>query len=195
MVKRPPPVTPEGFLATQDLKERGWTARLIRDFLGPHDAERPNGLKMGRRRLPPVKLYLEERAAEAEREEDFLVAQGRAMEARERAERAGRTRRANREQLLATLIAEWRPVIRVQPIRKGAVRKAREAHERLLKAELNRLEREAGPLKAPDLHFVKRELAFRLDAALASAYSWFPVPKTQEAPPVARFGGRDDDWD
>ena len=43
MVKRAPPVTPEGFLATQDLKERGWTARLIRDFLGQHDAERPTG--------------------------------------------------------------------------------------------------------------------------------------------------------
>ncbi len=74
-----------GFLATQDLRERGWTTRLIREFLGEHDAERPNGLKMGRRRLPPVKLYREERVSDAEREEAFLVAQGRAMEARERA--------------------------------------------------------------------------------------------------------------
>ncbi|MFD1730323.1 hypothetical protein ACFSC4_03200 [Deinococcus malanensis] len=46
------PVNPEGFLATQDLKERGWTPPLIRRFLGEHDATRENGLRMGRRRLP-----------------------------------------------------------------------------------------------------------------------------------------------
>lgn len=190
MPRRPPPVTPEGFLATQDLKDRGWTARLIRDFLGEHDGERPNGLKMGRRKLPPVKLYREERAAEAEREEDFLVAQARAMDARERAERAGRTRRANRERALMELVAEWRPVVRAEPIRKGAVRKAREAHGKLMKAELKRLERGAGSLNAPDLRFVNKALAFRLDAALASAYSWFPVPKTEQS----ERAGRDDDW-
>ncbi len=191
MPKRPPPVTPEGFLATQDLKDRGWTARLIRDFLGEHDSERPNGLKMGRRRLPPVKLYRDERAAEAEREEDFLVAQAQAMDARERAERAGRTRRANRERVLLELAGEWQPVIGVQPIRRGAVRKAREAHEKLLKAELKRLERVAAPLNAPDLRFVKKALAFRLDAALASAYDWFPVPKTEPSDRVTR----DDGWE
>lgn len=190
MPRRPPPVTPEGFLATQDLKDRGWTARLIRDFLGEHDGERPNGLKMGRRKLPPVKLYREERAAEAEREEDFLVAQARAMDARERAERAGRTRRANRERALMELAAAWQPVVRAEPIRRGAVRKAREAHGKLLKAELKRLERLAAPLNAPDLRFVKKALAFRLDAALASAYDWFPVPKTE---PSAR-AARDDGW-
>ena len=192
MPKSPPPVTPEGFLTTQDLKDRGWTARLIRDFLGQHDGERPNGLKMGRKRLPPVKLYRDERAEEVEREEDFLVAQARAMDARERAERAGRTRKANRERLLSAQVEAW-PVIRVQPIRKGAVRKAREAHAKLLAAELKRIEREAGPLKAPDLSFLKKWLAFRLDAALASAYAWFPVPKDPQE--SVRLAVRDDGWE
>ena len=113
MPKRPLPVTPQGFLATQDLKDWGWTARLIREFLGEHDSVRPNGLKMGRRKLPPVKLYREDWAAEAEREEDFLVAQAKAMDARERADR---TRRANRVRVLAALAQEWTPGIRVLPI-------------------------------------------------------------------------------
>lgn len=192
MPKRPPPVTPEGFLATQDLKERGWTARLIREFLGEHDAVRPNGLKMGRKKLPPVRLYREDRAAEAEREEEFLVAQARAMDARERAERAGRTRRANRERVLAALAQEWTPTINGLPIRKGAVRLAREPYAGALTKELKRVA--AGRLSTQEERFVKKALAFRLDAALASAYSWFPVPKAQEAEPMARYGVRDDDW-
>ncbi len=193
MPKRPPPVTPEGFLATQDLKERGWTARLIREFLGEHDTVRPNGLKMGRRKLPPVKLYLEDRAAEAEREEEFLVAQAKAMDARERAERAGRSRRANRERVLAALAQEWTPTIRVLPIRKGAVRLAREPYAGALAKELKRVAA-AGKLSTREERFVKQALAFRLDAALASAYAWFPVPKVQEPERAARYGARDD-WD
>ncbi|GGR02525.1 hypothetical protein [Deinococcus ruber] len=193
MVKRPPPITPEGFLATQDLKERGWTARLIRDFLGQHDAERPNGLKMGRRKLPPVKLYAEDRVNEAERDEPFLVAQGRAMEARERAEKAGRTRRANRERLLTELIGEWTPPVRAAVLRTGAVNKAREPYARALAQELKRVATAAGKLTTPEERFVKRALAFRLDAALATVYTWFPVPKAEEAP--ARAQRPDDDWD
>ena len=189
--KRPPPVTPEGFLATQDLKERGWTARLIREFLGEHDDTRPNGLKIGRHKFPPVKLYREERAAEAEREEDFLVAQGRAMDARERAERAGRTRRANRERLLAALADEWTPSVQALPLRKGAVRLAREPYAKALAKELKRVASAAGTLNTPDERFVKRRLAFRLDAALASAYPWFPVPKTEQVAVTSRR----DDWD
>ena len=194
MPKRPPPVTPEGFLATQDLKDRGWTARLIREFLGEHDSVRPNGMKMGRRKLPPVKLYREDRAAEAEREEEFLVAQAKAMDARERAERAGRTRRANRERLLAALAQEWTPTVSALPIRKGAVRLAREPYAGALAKELKRVTAAAGKLSTQEERFVKKALAFRLDAALASAYSWFPVPKAQESEPVARYGVRDD-WE
>ena len=186
MPKRPPPpLTPEGFLATQDLKERGWTARLIREFLGEHDLTRPNGLKMGRRRLPPVKLYREERALDAEREERFLLAQARAMDARERAERAGRTRKANRERLLGTLTAEWMPAVSVQPLRKGAVRKAREPYAGALDREVRRVARAAGKLTTPEERFVRRALAFQLDAALAAAYPWFPLPKAESA---------DDNW-
>ena len=195
MPKRPPPVTPEGFLATQDLKERGWTARLIRDFLGEHDSVRPNGLKMGRRKLPPVKLYREDRAAEAEREEDFLVAQAKAMDARERAERAGRTRRANRERLLAALADAWMPAVTALPIRKGAVRLARAPSAKALAEELKRVAAAAGRLTASEERFVRKALAFRLDAALASAYAWFPVPNTGAAEPVARSGRFPQTWE
>ena len=73
------PSNPPGFLATQDLKERGWTPALITRFLREHDRTRPNGLKMGRRRLPPVKLYAEERVLDVERRDDFLAAQARAV--------------------------------------------------------------------------------------------------------------------
>ena len=194
MPKRPPPVTPEGFLATQDLKDRGWTARLIREFLGEHDSVRPNGLKMGCRKLQPVKLYREDRAAEAEREEDFLVAQAKAMDARERAERAGRTRRANRERVLAALAQEWTPSIRALLIRKGAVRLAREPYIGALAKELKRVAA-TGRLTTQEERFVKKALAFRLDAALASAYAWFPVPKTEESELVARYGVRNDGWE
>lgn len=185
MKRPPPPVTPPGFLATHDLKARGWTARLIRDFLGEHDQTRPNGLKMGRRRLPPVKLYCEERVNEAEREEAFLLAQARAMEARERAERAGRTRRANRERVLSELVEEWTPSIQAQPLRKGAVRKAREPYEAALRRELRRVAQAADGLNAPEERFARRALALRLDAALAAVYDWFPRPALAANP---------DDW-
>lgn len=197
-VKREPPLTPEGFLATQDLRERGWTARLIRDFLGDHDSQRPNGLKMGRRRLPPVKLYDQDRVADAEREEEFLVAQARAMDARERAERAGRTRRANRERRLTALADEWTPEVAPLPLRRGAVRLAREPHAGALAGELRRVADLAGPLRGPEQRFVKRRLAFRLDAALAATYPWFPLPGAGERaegsedrePPSPKFNPR-----
>src|SRR6476646_4173442 len=90
-------LNPDGFLATQDLKDRGWTPALIARFLGEHDRTRPNGLKMGRRRLPPVKLYVEARVLDVERLDDFLAAQARAADARERSERSRAERRAKRQ--------------------------------------------------------------------------------------------------
>lgn len=145
--------------------------------------------------MPPVKLYREERAAEAEREEEFLVAQARAMDARERAERAGRTRRANRERLLAALADEWTPAVTALPIRKGAVRLARGPYAKALAKELKRVAAAAGRLTASEERFVKKALAFRLDAALASAYTWFPVPNTGAAEPVARAGRFPQTWE
>ncbi len=135
---------------------------------------------MGRRRLPPVKLYDQDRVADAEREERFLEAQARAMDARERAERAGRTRRANRERRLTALADEWTPTVAVLPLRRGAVRLAREPHAGALTRELRRVADLAGRLRGPEERFVKRRLAFRLDAALAAAYPWFPLPGTGE---------------
>ena len=134
-------LNPSGFLATQDLKDRGWTPRLIAEFLGQHDQTRPNGLKMGRRRLPPVKLYLETRVEEAEREEKFLLAQHRAMQARERAEASKAARQAKRAALLDAAAERYVPGIVPQVLRRGAVNKARapylEGLEHLL-AEIKR---------------------------------------------------------
>lgn len=79
------------------------------------------------------------------------------------------------------------------PIRKGAVRLAREPYAGALAKELKRVA--AGRLTTQEERFVKKALAFRLDAALASAYAWFPVPKTEESEPVARYGVRNDGWE
>ncbi|EYB66600.1 hypothetical protein DEIPH_ctg084orf0014 [Deinococcus phoenicis] len=175
--KGPKPVNPPGFLATQDLKERGWTASLIARFLGGHDHERENGLKMGRRRLPPVKLYREERVQEAERDEAFLVAQARAADARERAERARATREARRAALLHAAAADYTSTIHPEPLRKGAVRKAREPYLPALEATLARLAREIGKLTPREEAELRALLLSRLHAALAAAYPWYPAPE------------------
>ena len=173
---REKPVNPPGFLATQDLKERGWTPRMIAQFLGAHDDQRENGLKMGRRRLPPVKLYREERVEEAERDEAFLVAQARAADARERAERARETRQAKRAALLEAAAASYVPVIHPQPLRKGAVRLAREPYLPALEETLTRLGREVGGLKPAEETALRALLLERLHAALAAAYGWYSAP-------------------
>jgi len=183
---REKPVTPPGFLATQDLRERGWTLAMIARFLGTHDGERENGLKMGRRRLPPVKLYREERVEEAEREEAFLIAQARAADARERAERARETRLHKREALFQAAAASFVPIIQPQPLRKGAVRKAREPYLPALDAALSRLRGELGRLTPREEAQLRALLLERLHGALAAAYAWYPAPQTEGEKKVAR---------
>lgn len=120
------PLTPPGFLATQDLKERGWTPTLIVRFLGTHDATRENGLRMGRRRLPPVKLYAEARVLDAERDDTFLAAQARAADGRERAARRRVEAATKRAARLAQAAASFTPVIEPEPLRRA--RSARRAN-------------------------------------------------------------------
>ena len=57
------------FYLMSDVKERGWTAAMIRDFLGEPD-ERKNSSKY---RGTVYKLYLKERVEKAEKLEEFIV--------------------------------------------------------------------------------------------------------------------------
>lgn len=190
----PAPVTPPGFLATQDLKERGWTAGLIARFLGPHDDTRENGLKMGRRRLPPVKLYREERVLEAERDEAFLLGQARAADARERAERARETREAKRRALLQAAAESYTPTIYPEPLRKGAVRKAREPYLAGLEATLDNLKREIGKVTPREEAALRALLLERLHTTLAAVYPWYPPPNAPATSQPARGEARPSDW-
>lgn len=190
----PPPLNPPGFLATQDLKERGWTPRLIERFLGEHDAKRENGLKMGRRRLPPVKLYREERVVEAERDEQFLVAQARAADARERAERRREVRLAERAALLRAAAETYRPVIHPGPLCKGAVRLAREPYLPALEDALAHLTGEIGKVTAEEAATLRALLMNRLHASLAATYPWYPAPDAAKARKAASREARPSDW-
>lgn len=208
MVKRDPPrrekpVNPPGFLATQDLKERGWTPALIARFLGEHDQTRPNGLKMGRRRLPPVKLYREERVLEVEREDSFLAAQARAADARERAERTRAARLARREAALQAAAESFVPGIQPEPLRKGAVHKARQPYlpqlEQVQQHLEGQLRAELGRVSASESARLRQLLGERLDWALAAAYPWFPAPGEGKVPQKARDSAanttaRPSDW-
>lgn len=168
--------TPAGYLATHDLKERGWTARLIEKYLGQHDSERPNGLKMGRRRLPPVKLYREERVEEAEGDEEFLIDRSRSEEAREKRQAAKERRERERALLLDSAAESYAPRVRQLDIRKGAVKKAREPYLPELERVLAHLGSELGGLKGGEEKALRERLMHRLHLALAGVYDWYPHP-------------------
>ncbi|GHG04022.1 hypothetical protein GCM10017783_15770 [Deinococcus piscis] len=171
--------TPAGFLATHDLKERGWTVRLIERYLGEHDSERPNGLKMGRRRLPPVKLYREDRVEAAEADEDFLMARSRAEDAREKRQAARERRERERAQLLHSAAESYVPRVQRLEIRKGAVKKAREPYLPQLERTLEALARELGGLKGGEEKALRAALLYRLYLALSATYEWYPHPDRQ----------------
>lgn len=181
-------LNPPGFLATQDLKDRGWTPTLIKRFLGEHDSTRPNGLKMGRRRLPPVKLYREERVFEVEADDTFLAAQAKAADARDRAEQARATRAAKRQALIQDAVDSFIPTVHPAPLRKGSTRKAREPYQRLLEQVQERLEREIGNVTEKESEQIREGLQERLDSALAQVFEWFPAPGQRETTSSSRKG-------
>lgn len=191
--RRGGPLNPPGFLATQDLKERGWTPTLIRKFLGEHDQTRPNGLKMGRRKLPPVKLYREERVNEVEREDTFLAAQARAADARERAEGRRAEKAARRAAELRDAAESYVPVIHPEPLRKGSVRKARDPYLPALEAVQERLLAGLGKVSEAEATTLAGLLRERLDAALALVYPWYPSPH-KESPTRPAAGAKPSDW-
>ena len=193
---REKPVNPPGYLATQDLKDRGWTPRLIEKYLGPHDLTRENGLKMGRRRLPPVKLYLETRVDEAERDDAFLAAQARAADARERAAHNRERREAQRAALLQAAAASYAPTIHPEPLRKGAKNKARAPYLAGLERTQRQLESELGRVSEAESARLRRLLQERLDLALSTVYDWFPAPGEGATKPARPPSGeaRPSDW-
>ncbi|GHF30873.1 hypothetical protein GCM10017781_03770 [Deinococcus metalli] len=187
-------LNPEGFLATQDLKDRGWTPALITRFLGEHDRTRPNGLKMGRRRLPPVKLYAEARVAEVERRDDFLAAQARAADARERTERTRTERHARRQRQIEDAAASYTPVIHPEPLRKGAVRRAREPYLAGLDAAFEHHASQIGKLTAAEEDLLQHLLRDRLDDALNAVYAWYPAPGRPSGPATKGREAKASDW-
>jgi len=66
------------YLTLSDLRGRGWTDAMVREYLGEPDATRPNPIY---RSAAPVRLYLAERADAAEAGPEV----GRAESARGRA--------------------------------------------------------------------------------------------------------------
>lgn len=98
--------------STQELKERGWTAAMIRDLLGPHDRERPNELRVGRRNRTvdaPVKLYLQARVITAESTERYARAEERARTAQDAAQKGAEARKARIEAEIDAYIASYTP--------------------------------------------------------------------------------------
>ncbi|WP_412029213.1 hypothetical protein [Deinococcus yunweiensis] len=191
-------LNPDGFLATQDLKDRGWTPALIAQFLGDHDRTRPNGLKMGRRRLPPVKLYAEARVDEAERGDDFLAAQARAADRRERAERNRAERAARRQRQIEDAAQAYTPAIEPLSLRRGAVRQARDPYLPGLEVAFQHHADAIGKLSAAEAEQLQALLRHRLDEALNAVYAWYPVPgrERRSGPQEARPSDwREWDWE
>lgn len=62
-------------LSLKDLKERGWTAALVKQFLGEPDALKPNPHY---REAAPMQLYASARVLEAESQEEWKQAKARA---------------------------------------------------------------------------------------------------------------------
>lgn len=184
-------LNPEGYLATHDLKERGWTPALMTRFLGEHDDTRPNGIKMGRRRLPPVKLYREERVLEIERQDAFLAAQAKAADARERAERQRTERRERRARLLESVAQQFVPTIHPEPLRKGAKRKARAPYLPQVEEALSVLAPQIEKLTEAEENELRRLLLAQLDQALAEVYDWYAKPKPK---PNATAEAQPSDW-
>jgi hypothetical protein len=93
----------EPYLTMADLRERGWTDAMVRDYLGEPDATRPNPRYWN---AAPMKRYLTERAGAAEASPEW--AERRALGARRRTAglaAAGR-KRAETEALARQLAAD-----------------------------------------------------------------------------------------
>lgn len=89
------------------LKDRGWTASLIRDFLGKHDTEKPNPMF---RSSPPMKLFALKRVQKQESTPEF-------KEAFEKAKKRSKTSRKARIKVVSKKRQELQDKINKMKIR------------------------------------------------------------------------------
>ncbi|GEM_PF-1862292 len=83
----------EAFVTTSELKEAGWTERLIRTFLGGPDATRPNPFYS--RAGAPMRLWRAERVAAVSSSQEVQEALLKAKKNRERGLKGAETRARN----------------------------------------------------------------------------------------------------
>ncbi|MFC6592702.1 hypothetical protein ACFP81_12330 [Deinococcus lacus] len=152
---------------------------------------------MGRRRLPPVKLYRVERVEEAENDELFLSEQIRTQEAREKRLLAAEKRRAAREMQLEAAARRYRPAVQPLPLRRGAVRQARSPYLPELERTFEHLKSDLGRLTPAEEQLLRALLLERLHTALAAAYDWYRAGKPASPPAQAAKPSdwREWDWD
>ncbi len=162
-------------LSTQELKERGWTPAMIRDLLGPHDRERANEMRVGRRDRrvdAPVKLYLEERVLQAESTERFAQAQDAARTRQDSTAQAAETRKARNAAAITAYLDGYKPTITPHPDAATMTRQQLWSHhldeyygwqmDHSLPRTLNRQERQA----AENALYTKHR------TAVHAAYGW-----------------------
>ena len=97
------------YFTVAELKERGWTDTLIRDYLGDPDATVKNPMYAS---AAPMRLYLRDRAVAVESQEDWTEIILRASKRREAAKRATETK----SQSLLAYVNGLHISIRVMPL-------------------------------------------------------------------------------
>ena len=91
------------YLTLSDLRGRGWTDAMVREYLGEPDATRPNPVY---RSAAPVRLYLAERADAAEAGPEWAERKARAARRRATGRAVAGKKRAETEELAGQLAVE-----------------------------------------------------------------------------------------
>ncbi|GEM46902.1 hypothetical protein [Deinococcus cellulosilyticus] len=104
------------YFTTFDLKQRGWTATMIKKLLPEHDAEKENFMRIptraGRRKIQhPVKLYEQERIKYLEDTEEFYVLYEKAQKALARGEKRRETVLEQKRQKVEADVDAYQPKI------------------------------------------------------------------------------------
>jgi hypothetical protein len=122
-----------------DLKERGWTERLIGELLGSPDEERPNPHYASG---PTMKLYLVQRVRAAERRVAFQRSQKGRVARFEAAKKAAATRTRNEGRLIDEFVEKRSASIKIPEMAEGDLveRAKRKAEERRRIREVRQFE-------------------------------------------------------
>jgi hypothetical protein len=91
------------YLTMKDLRERGWTDAMVREYLGAPDATRPNPTY---RSAAPLRLYLAERAETAEASSKWAERKALAAKRRATGLAVANRKRAETEELAQRLAKE-----------------------------------------------------------------------------------------